>query len=226
MSSLDPLAPEPDGDTPTTFPVPAPAPRPPHPNFWWGSLWCLGFVLFMNGSIIAVAALAIGGRALLSPDPKAFLGNLGAGGKPGPELSDVLAFAVLTGEAASIVLGLVVVRVVVGPDWRRRLAVRLPSAAQLLLVLAGLPAFILLPGFVHELVGRFLPSLGINQGNAELFGSWPLWVGVVAVGLGPGIGEELWCRGFLGRGFVGHYGWLVGVLLTSLWFGMSTSTRP
>jgi len=38
--------------------------------------------------------------------------------------------------------------------------------------------------------------------------------------VGPGIGEELWCRGFLGRGLVGRHGFLVGVLLTSLLFGL------
>jgi hypothetical protein len=37
--------------------------------------------------------------------------------------------------------------------------------------------------------------------------------------VGPGIGEELWFRGFLGRGLVGRYR-LLGILLTSLLFGL------
>jgi len=51
-------------------------------------------------------------------------------------------------------------------------------------------------------------------------GNWPLWFGVLTIGLGPGLGEELWCRGFLGRGLVGRYGYFVGVLLTSFFFGL------
>jgi hypothetical protein len=42
---------------------------------------------------------------------------------------------------------------------------------------------------------------------------------VLVIGAGPGIGEELWCRGFLGRGLVGRYGWLLGVVFTSFYFG-------
>jgi hypothetical protein len=43
---------------------------------------------------------------------------------------------------------------------------------------------------------------------------------VLEIGVGPGVVEELWCRGFLGRGLVGRYGWPAGILLASLFFGL------
>jgi hypothetical protein len=42
----------------------------------------------------------------------------------------------------------------------------------------------------------------------------------LAVGLGPGVVEEIWCRGFLGRGLTARYGLVLGVILTSIIFGL------
>lgn len=64
-----------------------------------------------------------------------------------------------------------------------------------------------------------LPSLLDLEKTMAIFGKWPWQLGVLLVGVGPGLGEELWCRGFLGRGLVGRYGIVVGILLTSLLFG-------
>jgi membrane protease YdiL (CAAX protease family) len=135
------------------------------------------------------------------------------------DLAVVIAPAFLISEVASVILAFVVVRLVVGPEWRRRLSVRLPSGPHMVLVLLALPALLTLPSVIHELAGRVLPSLGDSRETAEMFGRWPLWFGVLVVGILPGIGEELWCRGFLGRGLLGHYGRFAGVLLTSLFFG-------
>jgi membrane protease YdiL (CAAX protease family) len=205
---------------PTPEPVPVVVARPPHPNFWWGSLWSLGFFLFLNGTVVAALCALLVVKALFSPDPQAYIRGLAGGGKATDELITLIAPAYLIAEVASVLLAWWVVRLVVGHDWRRRLAVRLPSPTQLVLALAAMPALLTVPSLVHQFAALFLPSFGNLEANAELFGSWPLWFSVVVVGVLPGIGEELWCRGFLGRGFVGHYGWLAGVLLTSLWFGI------
>ena len=45
---------------------------------------------------------------------------------------------------------------------------------------------------------------------------WAVVLGAVA--LGPGLVEELWCRGFLGRGLCARYGLPWGVVLTSVLF--------
>jgi hypothetical protein len=71
-----------------------------------------------------------------------------------------------------------------------------------------------------------LPSFHNSEQTAEMAAHWPFWFAVLVIGLGPGIGEELWCRGFLGRGLVGHYGWIAGIGLTSLLFGIMHLDPP
>jgi hypothetical protein len=53
-----------------------------------------------------------------------------------------------------------------------------------------------------------------------MFAPWPVWLGVLIIGVGPGVIEEFFCRGYLGRGLVARYGPVGGVLLTSMLFGM------
>src|SRR5207253_3949551 len=96
-----------------------------------------------------------------------------------------------------------------------------PGFIHLLLALLALPGLLLLPGLLHEVAKRILPTFGENaEAMQGLMGNWPLWFGVLTIGLGPGLGEELWCRGFLGRGLVGRYGMIGGVVLTSFFFGL------
>jgi membrane protease YdiL (CAAX protease family) len=58
------------------------------------------------------------------------------------------------------------------------------------------------------------------------FRSWDWGFAVLVVGAGPAVSEELWCRGFLGRGLTRQYGVAVGVLLTSVFFGVMHLDPP
>src|SRR5262249_46358558 len=58
-----------------------------------------------------------------------------------------------------------------------------------------------------------------GKAMAGLFGSFHWTFAVLAVGIGPGLVEELWCRGFLGRGLVSRHGWVLGIFMTSMFFG-------
>lgn len=49
----------------------------------------------------------------------------------------------------------------------------------------------------------------------------PYWILVVAMALGPAIGEELVFRGFIGQGLIRRYGIVPGVILTSLMFALA-----
>src|SRR5262249_33622557 len=60
----------------------------------------------------------------------------------------------------------------------------------------------------------------------EILRGWPWWFGVIVIGIYAGINEELWFRGFLGRGLVGNYGLAVGVLTTSVFFGIMHLDPP
>jgi uncharacterized protein len=53
-----------------------------------------------------------------------------------------------------------------------------------------------------------------------VFGRYPWPLTVLTVAIGPGVVEELWCRGFLGRGLSARYGLVAGVLLTSAFFAL------
>jgi membrane protease YdiL (CAAX protease family) len=114
---------------------------------------------------------------------------------------------------------------VAGPDWPRRLALRRPGLGHVVLTLIGFPAVLVLVNFYYHYASEWLPSVRkLGIGNAEdvvsdLLAQWPWPVALLLIGLGPALGEELWFRGFLGRGLVGRYGVAPGVLLTAMFFG-------
>jgi membrane protease YdiL (CAAX protease family) len=129
------------------------------------------------------------------------------------------------------------IRLMVGADWKRKLALRRPGLAHTIFAVLGLPALALLgngtyvfltkvcgiPGM--EMLFQQLPGMGeVNvpfiQELMDTIKSWNPAIAILIIGLGPGIGEELWCRGFLGRGLVGRYGVVVGIALTSFFFGL------
>ena len=134
-----------------------------------------------------------------------------------------LMYGMLGAHYVVFVLLLLIYPRLIGRDWRRQLAVRRPPVAHLMLALAAVPAFIIVSNALAKL---FFQAVGSAQDPAQeemlkdLFAPFPWWVAVLAVGLGPGLIEELWCRGFLGRGLLGKFGWVDGVALTSMLFGM------
>jgi membrane protease YdiL (CAAX protease family) len=203
------------------------APRWPHPNFGWSCLWCLLFIFATQipGAIIAVAVLM--GMMLLRPDqfPQGALSNQAALLKSEP-VSMALGIAFFITELLVIGFSLLVIRLVVGRDWTRQLAVRRPSVSHTLLALASFPALVMLGNVSYEVLRHVLhvPSLsdyGLSgmEEMGDIFAKWPWTFAVLVIGVGPGIGEELWCRGFLGRGLVGNYGAVMGVLASSFFFG-------
>jgi membrane protease YdiL (CAAX protease family) len=118
-----------------------------------------------------------------------------------------------------------VIRLIVGRDWKRQLALRRPSLTHLLLAIVALPGMMILSDALYVVAEQLLPDFkeigfpGLEEMMKE-FSDWPLWFAILVVGVGPGVGEELWCRGFLGRGLVGRHGVLLGVLYTSFFFGV------
>src|SRR5207248_2667396 len=72
-------------------------------------------------------------------------------------------------------------------------------------------------------------ALGVDRSDpARLDGATAsaLWFAILINAVGPALIEELFCRGFLGRGLVGRYGVLLGVLLTSVIFAVMHSDIP
>jgi membrane protease YdiL (CAAX protease family) len=200
------------------------------------------FVIVINGTLAVTALTVLFGQALLSDKPKEFFSSVlkvesqkdqdaqeTDDPRPQPariiwtdELSSSIGAGMLVAEIVSVIFAWLVVRLFVGKEWPRLLALRRPSGMHTLLAVLSWPALLIVPGPIAELARRILPSLLLgdkNQGD-DLFSHFPLWLSILAVGIGPGIGEELWCRGFLGRGLVARYGVVGGILLTSFFFGL------
>ena len=201
-------------------------PRPPHPGFWWSLLWCVGFILFTQIPGALLGGLLMVALMLLAPQQMEAVKGAKSSLPDTPAVSAVMAVTFAFTELLVIGFSWLVIRLVVGRDWTRQLALRRPGAVHVLLVLMGFPAVALLGNGSYELLRHVLhvPSFsdlglpGMEQ-MVGVFGRWPWPFAVLVIGAGPGIGEELWCRGFLGRGLVGHYGWLLGVVFTSFFFG-------
>lgn len=218
---LLPRGTQPEG--PLTLDGPPPAQELPHPNVGWAVLWCIAIVLCSQvpGGIVGAGVLLA--AALLRPEAvPTGLDELLA--SPLGQLSVGLGLVVAHGTI--LVLSLVLLRVVAGPNWTREVAWRLPAWHQLLVVLAAFPAFVVLAGGLYHVLRHLLRVPGVRDlgipGMEELekaFGAWPVWLSVLLIGVMPAFSEELWCRAFLGRGLVGSHGYFLGVAYTSLLFG-------
>jgi uncharacterized protein len=203
-------------------------PRWPHPNIGWSLLWCLLFLFVTQTPGALIAILVIVGFRFLSPNslPLATLSKPAALLKS-EAMNVSLGAAFLVTELLVIFFSWLIIRLVVGRDWKRQLAFRWPSVSHTLLALAGFPAMVLLANIAYDVLRRIfhVPSLadfGLSgmEEMVQVFSKWPWGFAVLVIGLGPGIGEELWCRGFLGRGLIGNYGVVLGIIATSFFFGL------
>src|SRR5262249_40169662 len=105
----------------------------------------------------------------------------------------------------------------VGKDWPRRLAVRRASVTHLLLALTLCLPWLCFNRGIRTIAEQVLPSLPVEtlwERQAERVRGAPLWFALVFIAVMPAAIEEVFFRGFIGRGLVGRYGILKGVLLT------------
>jgi uncharacterized protein len=192
----------------------------------------IGYWVALFGSLAAVIVIALAWHALFG-QPGA-LETQGPGTGPmtrvPPALHAALAWSMPVGYLGGLVFMVFVLRRIVGRTWFHDIGLKRVPPFHLAVAILALPAFIVLSdalaGFVQQIDGPIhritgLPELG-DSGAAlkELFAGYHWSFAVFAIGVGPGFVEELWCRGFLGRGLIGRYGWFAGVALTSLFFGL------
>ena len=206
--------------------VATPRPPQPRPGLVEGGLLTVGFLVVLLGTMIGIvlvafllAAIAGQGDALKAPE----------GAKPGtvggipPAITEAVAWSVAIAYAAGLMYALLVLRIVVGRNWAREAGLLRFPLPHLLLGLLALPGFVVLSDVLARFffwVTRMEHLMDQSSDLGALFKPFHWSFAVLAIGIGPGVVEELWCRGFLGRGFVGRCGWIGGVLLTSLAFGL------
>src|SRR5262249_29290324 len=125
--------------------LPAGPPRPPHPGLFTAVLWCLLFLIvtqIIPGVVVLVGVFVVmlregpsqaeAMRHILSPEG----------------MNEVMRRAVMPSVAltqtVAVLFSLLVIRLVVGRDWTRRLALRRPRPAHVVLTVLALPAMVVL----------------------------------------------------------------------------------
>jgi membrane protease YdiL (CAAX protease family) len=178
-------------------------------------------VLFLLVAQVVPAIVALVGVAV-------YMGATGQDvlGNGGQRLSQlVLMPSMALAQVMTILVSILGLVLMLGWQWPRRVGLRPPSFWHLVLTLLIVPALILLANGAYAIARRFLPGisdLGLPgmEDMVRVFGTWPWALAVLIIGLGPGIGEELWCRGFLGLGLFGRNGIVMRVLVASFFFGL------
>jgi membrane protease YdiL (CAAX protease family) len=142
-----------------------------------------------------------------------------------PGITEMPSYAVTLILVVAVISALwLAVRVTSGQDWVPALA-RAPLSTQLAVGPVYALTGIALGCGVFFLVSPHVFSLPEKLGEetmgkmVEAFQQAPWWAAMLVVGGCPALSEELFCRAFLGRGLVGRHGPVMGVILTSLFFG-------
>jgi membrane protease YdiL (CAAX protease family) len=183
----------------------APSPRLPRPGIPGSIVLCLVFVFVPE--IVALPYVTVAVKVLkIKPT--------------GPDDPRVLALQIPVQQAAMLALMYLVARIYADRDWMRELAVRLPPWQHGVLALVSLPAVMILVNLVHHLFQPILPTFQYDKLVEKLLNALSVREAVFAVALAPGIGEEIFCRGVLGRGLLARHGTVSGVFLTSIFFGI------
>jgi membrane protease YdiL (CAAX protease family) len=225
-----------DPDPPTDERPPPPRPRP-QPNFWWSLLACVGLTVINVLTQTAVwigswlmLALIDGGdmQATIRADQAGFQSVLAVTPDDTeiPPMPQRLAIGMLLGmvggNLACFIYTWILAQRVFGRNWPRTIGLRAAGASQTLIaVLIYLPGLMVTHQLLHVVLQQ-LAGVPFNKGLVMLQSAVvaaPLWLALVSVAVGPGLVEEIFCRGFLGRGLVGRHGWMFGVALTSVLFG-------
>jgi membrane protease YdiL (CAAX protease family) len=129
---------------------------------------------------------------------------------------------------------LLILRLRQGRHWRRTLALRGLNWTHAVCVLLLVPVLFVLYAPLDWALKLAYRAAGVSDSAlnpyavygdfVEFLGEMPMPLAALYVmvffGALPGIGEELYFRGFVGRGLVAQRGVLLGVLLTSLLFGV------
>lgn len=211
-SNANPYAASPvfsDDDTGTSLQSQPSRARLPHPHIAWALLWVFGFWGFqLVISFIAIAALVGMAIAQGQDSPDQLMKSLEASATT----------MIPLGTLSSVVFAVLVAWIFYRAEFSNRLALIGMSPTQWAATLLIVLPMSILASEVTNCAGEVLPSF--NGEVLEGFAEGPLLLVLLAGCLFPAVGEEILCRGFLGRGLIANHGVVLGVFLASLLFGI------
>lgn len=195
--------------------------RKAQPGPGWAVLWVVFYLILTQipGGLLATGILGL--EILTNPSKALLMDELG----PRKYLTSghatlALVLGLGVAQLLSWAYALLLLRRFHGPSWRQKIGLGHWRFSDLASGLAlGLGLFFLAEG-LSLLARHYIPQIPREGEGASMLAPWPWWAGVLVIGLGPAIGEELFCRGFLGQGLVTRLGAMRGVLLTSFLFGI------
>jgi membrane protease YdiL (CAAX protease family) len=230
MASFEPDAVQPVDEPLTVVPAEPseisvtlpPEPSPPGFHFGWACLWALAFVFISQvqlGTTLGLLTFLIAGLELYAtglfqkPDGmQRFFGEA-------MNLQSSKLLLTLGSQLCNVMLACGFAWIAYRGRFRRKLAIRgVHPLHVLLVVLLIIPQYILL-GTIHGLVKPWVPNLQLLESAGEMIKTLPWPALVIGISILPGIGEEIFCRGFLGRGLVARHGLWLGIPAAAFFFG-------
>jgi membrane protease YdiL (CAAX protease family) len=189
-------------------------------GFWKALLWCLLFLVITQivPGIVTVIVLAL----VEMPAPDRFVETL----LRVATAESTTQLLIVVGPTCGILFSLLVLPRALGRDWKRRIALRVPHLEHVVLTVLLIFPFLVFNVALQALLQYLFAKMNFGGGIPELenvmksMTSWPWWLLVLGMSVGPAVSEELWCRGFLGQGLAARYGLAAGIVLTSLLFGL------
>ena len=209
-------------------------PPKPRPGLGEALLWCLAFWSVLILSALVTLGAVMGAFAARTDNPGKFamdqLAAPVASMKPAApdqpprppvpfEIGTALAYSMFVAQLASFAFGCSSFGGASAATGSGNSASAPPPRCTCLLVILVAPAFIVLSEGFQELFIRYT-GFAPNSTEAVIKGTFqqvPWAVALISAAIGPGLVEELWCRGFLGRGLA-RYGFGWGIALTSFLF--------
>ncbi|HEY2249824.1 MAG TPA: CPBP family intramembrane glutamic endopeptidase [Planctomycetaceae bacterium] len=221
--SEDGQAPAPVEASPETIAAPhrAHAARPPGPGLLESAAWMIGMLAVQIGALVLTVVLIFAKAVLMEEIDIARSGPAELANRLLALLQGQLLAIVGVSQLATIVYGFLAIKLRLRPSGIRRLGWQFPSSFHWPLVALLMPPMWLLSSSLINVLLKWMPwAEDSMKGMLESFAEAPLWLGVLVIGMGPALAEELVFRGLIGRGLVARWGLVPGMLITSILFGV------
>lgn len=182
------------------------------PNVWMSAAWTFTFFMCQMAVALMLALVAaiwyVLRHGIGELSPAAMIDELGMG------------TMILGGSLGNLLFAIAVPAIFFRAQVVRTLALRGIAFRHVCLTILMVLPLGLVAGEVSRYAADYLPS-PLLGGLLEQLSLQSVAFLVVVIAVFPGIAEEVFFRGFLGRGLVARHGLVLGTLLASLLFGLA-----